>query len=207
LKFLDKQSRRILRREFFETANSDPYGIREFKTIGTIVDIGANVGMFSMQSRFIHPTSRIVAIEPDLEVYEILLDNVDNLLIETNRAMLGTDGFGTCLKGRRSVGYRCEQSDESVDVDSLSLPSIVSLYDIDIKNSFFKIDCEGGERVLVESKESLDILSNSLGFGMEIHNRPYFKFWNELLSSISDSFDIDIYTRSAMHVKARRIIK
>ena len=192
MEFADRSSRRVLLREFFSSADADPYGIKKIDGLSTIIDIGANIGMFAMQSRFMHPVARIIAVEPNDKNYKILARNVKHLRVELSQFMLGNDGRGECLKGRKSVSLKCKNSPDG-NLSSKSLPTIVEEFDIDVATSFFKIDCEGGELYMKDHPESLDIIKNCKGFGMEIHGD--YPYWRGFLKELEATHDIDISGR------------
>jgi len=201
MKFADNSSRRVLLREFFSNNNCDPYGIKKFDKLNTIVDIGANVGMFALQSRFMHPGAQIIAVEPDDRNYKILRDNVQHLKIDLAQFMLGLDGRGEVSGGGRSVTRKCVNSPLG-KLSSKSLSSVVLEYEIDVPNCFFKIDCEGGELYMSKHQESLDVLLNSKGFGMEIHGD--FGYWRKFANELSENFHVDVSGNNALNINAIR---
>jgi FkbM family methyltransferase len=201
MKFADRSSRRVLLREFFSDKDADPYGIKKFDEFDTILDIGANVGMFALQARFVHPVAKIIAIEPNDKNFKILRSNVEHLNVYTDKFMFGNDGRGDSSKGRKSVSLRCVESPTGKLV-SKSLTTIVDEYNIDVPNSFFKIDCEGGELYMQHHEPSLDVIRNCKGFGMEIHGD--FPYWKGFLESLKDTFDIVISGRRIIQVNGIR---
>ena len=68
-----------------EILHRDYYDLRKFSpgSFDTIIDIGANIGMFSLYARFLQPLARIIAIEPHPAIFKILQDNTRRMDIET----------------------------------------------------------------------------------------------------------------------------
>ena len=81
---IHRDSIRILLKELrTETIpQTDMYGIKLFplNSIKTILDLGANIGFYTVPFRYLQPNARIVAIEPDKENFAMLLKNVANCL-------------------------------------------------------------------------------------------------------------------------------
>lgn len=61
-----------------DVIDKDVYGIKnvKFEDGDVVVDIGANVGIFSVYLALLFPNVKIFAIEPSLKNYEHLLDNI-----------------------------------------------------------------------------------------------------------------------------------
>lgn len=121
----------------------------------TVVDIGANVGYFSLYLLFKVPEARVLAFEP-LPVNAKLLnqhkkanDLSDELTIEQS-AVYGTEDriqihFNNTLDF--SVGASIlnrEDTNEVMDIKAYSLPEIFSSFGFDHVD-LMKIDCEGAE--------------------------------------------------------------
>ena len=75
----------------FQSCVVDAYGLRQCAhAVESVIDIGANVGFFSVAARVLCPKAQIVSIEPDPTTFEQLLKNVDHLRIQPINAALGT---------------------------------------------------------------------------------------------------------------------
>jgi len=65
---------------FIEVCESDCYRIREVPFVpDVILDIGANVGVFTSYTRFLFPKAQIIAVEPDLENWGHLVRLTEHL--------------------------------------------------------------------------------------------------------------------------------
>jgi FkbM family methyltransferase len=200
MRFADRRSRRVLFKEFFNS-DGDPYKIREFDDLKYIIDIGANVGLFSMQARFTHTKANIYAIEPFPTTFELLQDNVANLRINCLQAMLGKDGKGAYAGGRMSLS-RTFRTGEG-DIDSISLAKLVEHTEYPIEECFIKIDCEGGEHSILDNPDDMDILRNCKGFAMEIHRN--LDQWNVFLEEFPEEAFLQNSTGRMKHVVVRNI--
>jgi len=180
----------------------DCYDLRKFKInyIKNFIDIGANMGSVSTMARILFPFSRIIAIEPGKEIFELLRTNMKCLSVECYNEALGP---GTPLwlhKGRFS-GVDKFLNDEEIEkwpvkngysILSKTLTDIVKSHNIDLSVPFIlKIDCEGGEKYL-RNQESIKIIKESIQTSMEIHipfggSREEFE---EFLNCFIDSHNI-----------------
>ena len=92
-----RRCRSLLWREFFEDA--DPYGVRSCGPMGSVIDLGAHCGMFSLTARFLMPRARMLAVEPDPDNFQALASNVMHLHIDVRHAAIG-DGLPVALLNR-----------------------------------------------------------------------------------------------------------
>ena len=188
----------------FETCiANDSYGFRECHgSVGSVIDIGANVGFFSVAARVLCPAARIVSIEPDEATYAQLVGNAKHMRIGTVRAGLG-DGqalqlFAKHARERGCYGTRYDQNGNGPSVRSITLPQIVSAFSIEPRHLFLKIDCEGAEHYLVGNEEAESILKQTVGIGGEFHpapagvTQPNYKKW--LLDMLSETHRVTFST-------------
>jgi len=122
----------------------------------TIVDVGANLGFFSLYAKSVFPQATVVCVEPMQVNYDFLLRNIRmNERIEDSitcvQAALcsesgtitivdpGHDDFptGASIRGADSEGVRHQ-------VQALSLKDFLHRYHL-AKVSLLKLDCEGAE--------------------------------------------------------------
>lgn len=159
------------------------YGIRTFPvhSIKTILDIGANVGFYSVAFRFFQPRARIVAIEPDFDSYNFLVNNTKNLSIETYKMALGNGESVGKIAGRNSLSNAYSPNSNEKKCESLLLSDMIKKYNIDTNDLFIKIDTEGAEEAILNHNPSEEIIRKSLGTSMEIHHRCCnYKFINRI---------------------------
>ncbi len=165
-----------------EIINHDTYELRDFpiNSFSHIIDIGANVGIFSTFARMLQPRSKIIAIEPGKKAYEALTKISPPLSIYTDNIALGNGKkLGLMPRHSWSENMFLEDHDGLYNIESLTLPDIFTKYNITTEHKYFlKIDCEGGERYLIDDNESEKLISSSLQLSIEIHfpcpKRPHF---------------------------------
>jgi FkbM family methyltransferase len=209
---INRDSRRILLKELRTegTPYTDMYGMRLFplNSIKTILDLGANIGFYSVPFRFFQPNARIVAIEPDKSNFNMLTENTQNLDIEVYNLALGNGKEVSKNKGKFSVTHKFSpDASGNEKCQSLLLNDIVEKYKIDLKGLFIKIDTEGAERFIFNHNPSEDIIRKSIGTSMEVHNRLYGIFdvastikWSQ--DRFSSTHNIYSYSRNrtAVHI-------
>jgi FkbM family methyltransferase len=138
-----------------EVTIHDTYRLKEQKAedMKLIVDIGANVGLFSISACKRFPNARILAFEPHPANFQFLKANLAaagcDQNVETFRLGLSKDGRDAKLFWLESIGtsaYR--KSDSYVNMKTISVDSlwnIVGPHPV----SLMKVDCEGCEYSIV----------------------------------------------------------
>lgn len=150
----------------------DEYKLNGLKTpIDTVVDIGANIGAFSIIAHEKLSPSKIIAVEPDKDVFSDLKANTTKLPMEHINAAIGHYNgpcrlIERCLKTVGSI-YRPDiESPEGVEVQSITIDKVMEKAS---GNIFLKVDCEGGEDfIFVE--DYLEVLNKAKVIVVEIHN-------------------------------------
>jgi FkbM family methyltransferase len=122
--------------------------------VPTIVDIGANVGLFVIRAKQRWPEARIVAFEPDPENYAALEETIRrNRLagVDAVKAAV-TDETGSVMLFRHPRNSACHSTAKRHAGDAVSVPS-VRIEDVlrDLPGGrcdLLKVDCEGGEEAI-----------------------------------------------------------
>ncbi|MBD3350413.1 MAG: FkbM family methyltransferase [Candidatus Lokiarchaeota archaeon] len=168
--FTSAKTERVLRNELLW---EDAYGIRMLPedSVDTVIDIGGNIGLYSLQARFRFPTARIIAFEPSPGVLEIFKKNTAGLDIEVYPIGLGEGKkayLGESLK-ILAKSYTTNGTRKDISCDTLTLPDMFEKYKIDPERASLKIDCEGAEKYLVGDKTSENLLTACTHVGIETH--------------------------------------
>jgi len=155
------------------------YGIcpRRRAPVHTIIDVGANVGIFALKARLEYPAARIIALEPTPETFEVLQDNMQGLNVEIYRLALG-DGSRCKMRGRSSVQKHTVPS-ATGGTQTLTFADIMKKFDVQAdRTCAAKFDCEGGEYSLLTNPEDKKYITKLGVLALEIHGRPagQFKF-------------------------------
>jgi len=165
-----------------EIVRKDCYKINDFPNncFDVIVDIGANVGIFTNYIHMRNNKALILAYEPCKECFDYLLESTDHMdNIKCFNRALG-DGGKLLFK---DIGHlACNQflkeeetSHSTYTVSSDLLSDIFVDNNLGVPRCLLKIDCEGGERCLLEDDDSIDIIKEVKLFCLEVHFPPLYK--------------------------------
>jgi FkbM family methyltransferase len=133
----------------FKTSNPAPY----------IIDGGANIGLSTIYFKLLFPSSKIIAFEPDPEIYSILKENIKSFNF-TDVELIKKGLWNKNIK----LPFRSEGADAGIiaDVDKTVSASktieVVSLKTyLQETVDFLKLDIEGSETiVLMDIQNDLD---------------------------------------------------
>lgn len=118
-----------------------------------ILDCGANIGLASLYFKIEYPSSKIIAFEPDPDIFEILSYNFKSFGyhdISLQKAAVSTDNkvLSFYQDGATSGSLGAiSPTKGSISVKSIRLKNILENYN---KIDFLKIDIEGHEDVVIE---------------------------------------------------------
>lgn len=174
----------------------------DVKNIRTIVDVGANVGFFSMMMKENFPNATIYAIEPVPQIFNCLQKNLTDSLDKTfNLAISDTEGKVNVLFNEYesatshvvdSLGVEnLSESATVLSIESCTLDAFCSNNNINFID-FLKIDTETFEAHVLRG--STDILAATKYLHIEINiegNKNYsFSQLNSLLYSQKFNFQL-----------------
>ena len=161
-------------REFSSLAVDDVFKIRQHlgRDISHILDVGANIGLFSNLATNLFPRAQVTAVEPCGEIFNVMQRNVESMVnVKTVHAGFGLDGYVKPVLDEKfpvgTIAAPCGER-EWDRVLSMSLPTIFNTFD-NVENYMLKFDCEGAEASMIGDKPSEEILKGALHIGMEIH--------------------------------------
>jgi len=130
----------------FTTQNSEPY----------IIDGGANIGLASIYFKNLFPSARIVAFEPDPEIFNVLKNNIEEF--NFSKIDLVQKGLWNC---ETKLKFLSEGADaglitnldktrsSSLEIETTSLKAYLN-QSVD----FLKLDIEGAETVVLNDIEN-----------------------------------------------------
>lgn len=183
----------------YEVADCDSYDLCAEKGLTTyephpdlILDVGANIGVFTVAARLVFPNMPIISIEPSTEAFGQLqshtsgLPNVHlrNYGLGDGRplAMVTSGGsLGTCYwaPNGTNIGPGSRRLNEIEGVDWS-------------KNVMVKLDCEGGETAIYGHQPSEDCLRRAWAVIGELHyghrfNKMSYDYWASWFKGVMDS--------------------
>ena len=133
------------------------------------IDIGANMGMFSIFASYLG-ASNVIAVEPVFSTVKILKDNItqaninnisvlQNIVSDANNQIVKIGIQDKC--GHNSVYSLSDKYEEVKTITIKDLLNMTTSNDV-----FLKIDCEGGEYDILLNADNLDRVST---VAIEIH--------------------------------------
>jgi len=137
--------------DFINLFLDDEYGLKSLKSSPpqTIVDIGANIGLFSQMAGALFPRAKIHAYEPNARLHGYLRKNLFPVGAEIFYEAVGAiAGMGRSLdNGDSRTGVFQKGGDTPIIAFSTVLKRIGGEIDL------LKIDCEGGEWDIFQNTE------------------------------------------------------
>jgi FkbM family methyltransferase len=149
-------SGRILNERIWEPKETYWY-IRVIEEGDTVVDIGANIGYYTLLGgALVGEKGRVFAFEPDPVAFRILernvrLNGLTNVVLE-QKAVSNEHGSIRLYLAAENKGdhkiYETEESRESIEIEAVSLDDYFNSYEGSI--DFVKIDTQGAEGAIIE---------------------------------------------------------
>ncbi len=146
---------------------------------GDVIDIGANIGAFSLYAACRPKTKRVLAFEPMHDTFRRLVGNVTASVagerISCIHSAVGSrSGFVEMILGANSMLHRSSDVNERAANPATAIPvvSLASVLDsYDIRNcALIKLDCEGAEYGILENLPP-GYFRRIYAIRMEIHPR------------------------------------
>ena len=144
-RFIDNES---FINQFIEIFRKDTLSFKTHKTKPLIIDCGSNVGVSVCYFKHIFPSSRIIAFEPDSEIFSVLKQNTrffDPSEVEIRNRAVWTEETNLSFQSNGADGGRLQsQGEQSV--------SAVRLSDyLQTEVNMLKMDIEGAEKFVLPS--------------------------------------------------------
>ena len=165
---------RMIFKEIFLQEIYNQYGI-EIKERDIVIDIGANVGMFTLYASQKATSGKVFAFEPFEENFRLLTNQISTNKLKNvfafKKGVFNKEGTQDLfLSGINTGGHsiQFEQEGGKVTIDVTTLSKFCADNNID-HIDFLKIDCEGSEFEILKSDPS--ILQKVSKLVMECH--PY----------------------------------
>jgi FkbM family methyltransferase len=146
----------------------DPYGLAAMPaTVATVIDVGANMGFFSLLARHFFPQATIHAYEPNPQMAPFIEKNTAALNVVLHREGLGRKiGRVSLVTNGNSLTAFTEESEAgSISVVPLS----TAVQRIGGSVDLLKMDCEGAEWLTLEDGEGWRVVKH---LAAEYHLAP-----------------------------------
>lgn len=177
-KFIDIQSPPFVY-EFTQICLNDCYHLKslkkELKKVDTVIDIGANQGLFTIAARKRFPNATLYCYEPNKQLYPVLSPNGESLNSKVYYEAVTKENCMVVLEfGETDMHTQTHNSLEG-QITGTSLRKVIER--AGGKVDLLKIDCEGAEWDLLEDERAWNDVR---GLTMEYH------LWAKKGSSFSD---------------------
>lgn len=141
---------------YSEVVAEDAYRLRNLSGLSpkVIVDIGANIGLFSCYVSALFPAAEVFAFEPNKEPFFYLSQNASqfpNLAITNKAVSCELSEASLMCVGESVTGFIVAKSAESVAIECIHPREIAAGREIDL----LKVDCEGSEFDILTEPELL----------------------------------------------------
>lgn len=189
----------------WEVIFADSYAVIDRpKKYDTIIDIGANQGIFSLQAQILNPKAHIYALEPNPHALGTLKELTQTLRIKITEKAIG-DGQDQYLRptgnpARASVHVE-PKFGGPIKVQTIPFPELFQqIYthrNGETRNPehiLLKCDCEGGEHYLIGHE---DLLRQCDHIAMEVHYKGYYanihpkQFWKDWIKQFKQDYKIE----------------
>lgn len=149
--------------------------INKIKKESVVIDIGGQIGVFSIYAALKNKDVKVYSYEPFEENYEILKKNIslNKLQNKIIPIKLGVSGkkerreFILCDENTGGHGFYCTDGSKKISINTISLKDIFENNKIK-KCDYLKMDCEGAEyEILLNASKKLLKKINSIS--MEYH--------------------------------------
>ncbi|MDX2256934.1 MAG: FkbM family methyltransferase [Pseudanabaenaceae cyanobacterium bins.39] len=139
--------------DFINVLLDDEYGLRKVTPAPrTVLDIGANIGLFSMWAKRCFPSATIHAYEPNPRITPFTQKNLDQLNITLFKEAIGAEnGFASIIDSSESrLGQFTTGASEGINVILLE----EAINRIGGSVDLLKLDCEGAEWEIFRNSDS-----------------------------------------------------
>ncbi len=172
MKFDTLQLAQVLYREIITT---DAYQLQQIDAtkVRTVIDIGANVGLFSVRARMLFPHATVFAYEPSPSTFAMLKENTEHLKINCRQMGLGRAGAMLAMRKQGpNSGQNQFREGEIGDAPAHSFVEILTGHDL--ASTVVKVDAEGAEMNIVNDPAAIPLLRQLLCFTAEFHfGKPF----------------------------------
>lgn len=159
-----------------------------------VIDIGANIGMFSLHVAADHGAARVYAFEPFPESFALLKRNAERNRLDAIQpiplAIAGQAGSRELhMQGRHGVHSLFGTAGEAVRIECITLADAFARWDIQ-RCDFLKLDCEGAEYEILLAAPS-DVYARIQRLALEYHDWITDHHHDELVARLrGEGFDV-----------------
>lgn len=175
------------------------YEMKVNTTPKLIIDLGANIGLFSLLMKKKFPNSQIIAIEADPNNFLVLRQNLErysdiiciNAAIWNINTKLKVDSNDNIAEWGKTVSLMSKEEKGAIVIDGITMNDVKREYSLDIID-ILKIDIEGAEfELFLSNTEWLDdVKMVIIEFHDSVNKNTSSSFFRELSKRSEYSFNI-----------------
>jgi FkbM family methyltransferase len=188
--------------EIYAGTNDSFYSIlKNVFNVSLFIDIGANIGLETLQVNTVFPQAKKVLIEPNMHLIPLIKTNLKQNNVTNYHVIQGIVGDKECeVKWQRNINFSVDSRVNGLDKDfvyevakQITLQSILDNYSDKSDNVLIKVDTQGYEERVVNG--GFEYLSNSRNYYLRMEFAP---FWlksqgtcpMQFLSFMINNFDV-----------------
>jgi len=177
---LPPEEKSVLEHELGLIFFDDCYRLRKLpRNLNSVVDVGGNVGLFSLVARHHFPGAKIFAYEPNPFIGSYIRQNLSKLSVEIHQEAVGARHGSIKLNLGGNSLHSTVTEDPEGEIPMVDFDTVVDRAGGTI--DLLKLDCEGGEWDILESSASIEKVKN---LAMEFH------LWARPQSTVDDMTDL-----------------
>jgi FkbM family methyltransferase len=150
---LPSEEKRVHEYEFGSLLFDDCYRLGQLpRTVRTVLDVGANVGLFSVTARHFFPNATIHAYEPNPSIEPYLRRNCEQISVSCHSEALGLQAGRVQLDFRENSLHSVSREVSQGDIPQTGFREALDRLGEQV--DLVKLDCEGAEWLLFEDSVS-----------------------------------------------------
>lgn len=133
--------------------------------LNSIIDIGAHIGVYSLQMERLNPNAKVIAVEACMETYQVMLHNLElnkSKVIPIHLAVSGEDKPVKLFYDKESWGHSTifDSDNGFEEVNSITLSDLFESNKLN-ECDLIKFNCEGAEFEILLSLDSIEPLTRT----------------------------------------------
>lgn len=130
----------------------DEYGIEQLGfTPKTVIDVGANIGLFSLKCALHFPEINIVAFEPNPDLHYYYTQNLKNFNAQLQPYAVGLEDGYVQMEGHDAESRMGKTISSDYGIRQMAVATVLD--GIPEMVDFMKMDCEGAEWEILQSPQ------------------------------------------------------